>query len=66
MKKILYITVLTILVSLGSCNKMVNEEPLSEGKVSDFFRSKLDADAAIAGMYGEFHDQIISYRSKSK
>jgi tetratricopeptide (TPR) repeat protein len=59
MKKVLYISVLTILVSLGSCNKMVNEEPLSEGKVSEFFRSKLDADAAIAGMYGEFQSAMI-------
>jgi len=38
---------------------MVNEEPLSEGKVSEFFRSKLDADAAIAGMYGEFQSAMI-------
>jgi hypothetical protein len=59
MKKVLYISVLSVLILFGSCNKMVNEEPLSEGKLNEFFRSRLDADAAIAGMYGEFQSAMI-------
>jgi tetratricopeptide (TPR) repeat protein len=59
MKRILYISVLSVLICLGSCNKLVNEVPLSEGILTDYFRSKLDADAAIAGMYGEFQSAMI-------
>lgn len=59
MKKVLYITFLTLMISLGSCNKMVNEVPISEGTLESFFKSRLDADAALAGMYGEFQSTMI-------
>jgi predicted small secreted protein len=59
MKKIFSITVISCLISLAGCNKLVDEKPISEGTLDQFFRSKLDADAAIAGMYGEFQSTMI-------
>jgi hypothetical protein len=59
MKKIFAITMLTVAIALGSCNKLVEEKPLSDGLSADFLKSKLDADAAIAGMYGEFQSTMI-------
>lgn len=57
MKKILSFVFLSMLIIMGSCD--IDEQPISEGKLEDFFRNKLDADAAIAGMYGEFQQTMI-------
>ncbi|WP_345952568.1 RagB/SusD family nutrient uptake outer membrane protein [Mucilaginibacter sp. PAMB04168] len=59
MKKIFSIAIISVLVTFVSCNKLVDEQPVSEGKQEDFFRSKLDADAAVAAMYGEFQSAMI-------
>ena len=59
MKKIFSITILSLMMTFISCNKAIDEQPISEGTLKDFFKSKLDADAAIAGMYGEFQHTMI-------
>ncbi len=59
MKKIFSIAALCCLMLLGSCDKSIDEQPISEGTLKDFFKNKIDADAAIAGMYGEFQQTMI-------
>lgn len=59
MKKILSIAVLSLVLAATSCDKAIDEQPISEGTLKDFFKSKLDADAAIAGMYGELQHTMI-------
>lgn len=59
MKKVYTIMFTIAMLFLGSCDKMVDEQPVSEGTLDAFFKSKLDADAAIAGMYGEFQSTMI-------
>ncbi len=59
MKKIFSIAILSLMMTFISCNKAIDEQPISEGTLKDFFKSKLDADAAIAGMYGEFQHTMI-------
>ena len=44
---------------LGSCKKMVDEVPLSDGTLDQFFRSKYDVFAANAGMYGAFQQTMM-------
>jgi hypothetical protein len=58
MKKLLAFTTLLI-VSLSSCKKLVDETPLSDGTLDQFFHNKYDADAAIAGMYGAYQTTMI-------
>jgi tetratricopeptide (TPR) repeat protein len=48
-----YILVFVLLIGSG-CKKFVKEDPLSDGTLDQFFKSKYDADAAMAGMYGQF------------
>ena len=38
---------------------MVDEEPLSDGTLDQFFKSKYDVFAAVAGMYGAFQQTMI-------
>jgi starch-binding outer membrane protein, SusD/RagB family len=64
MKKIialLFISSLLTLVVIGisSCKKMVNEEPLSDGTLDQFFKSRFDAEAWMSGMYGQFQQTLI-------
>ena len=59
MKKIFGITLLSVLFVLGSCKKLIDEKPISEGRLDEFLRTKLGADVAIAGMYGEFQTTMI-------
>lgn len=59
MKKILSIAVLSVIILLGSCKKAIDEQPISEGLLKDFLHNKIEADAAIAGMYGEFQQTMI-------
>ncbi|RZM27611.1 MAG: RagB/SusD family nutrient uptake outer membrane protein [Pedobacter sp.] len=67
MRKILSIAVLSILMIFGSCKKAIDEQPISEGLLKDFLKNKIEADAAIAGMYGEFQQTMIGdgqYRNR--
>jgi tetratricopeptide (TPR) repeat protein len=59
MKKLLSMTVLSVLIAFGSCKKAIDEQPISEGLLKDFLHNKIEADAAIAGMYGEFQQTMI-------
>ena len=59
MKKILNYTLLLTVLVVAGCKKFVDEKPLSDGTLDQFFTSKYDADAAIAGMYGAFQQCMI-------
>jgi len=59
MKKIFTIAILGLIMVFGSCKKAIDEQPISEGTLSTFLRSSLEADAAIAGMYGEFQQTMM-------
>ncbi len=48
-----YIIIFLLIIGPG-CKKWVKEDPLSDGTLDQFFKSKYDADAAMAGMYGQF------------
>lgn len=50
---------LGLLMILVSCAKSIDEKPVSEGTLEAFFKSRLDAEAALAGMYGEFQSTMI-------
>ena len=52
-----YIIAFVLLIGVG-CKKWVKETPLSDGTLDGFFKSKYDADAAIAGMYGAFQQMM--------
>lgn len=51
MKKILILSSLLIFIFLPGCEKFLDEEPLAEIGIGQFYKSKFDADAAMAGMY---------------
>jgi hypothetical protein len=53
-----YTILFVVLISLG-CKKWVKEDPLSDGILDQFYKSKYDADAALAGMYGQFQVTIL-------
>jgi len=59
MKKRFHIYILSLLTILVSCAKSIDEQPVSEGTLDAFFKSRLDAEAALAGMYGEFQSTMI-------
>jgi hypothetical protein len=59
MKIIVSYTLLVSVLVLSSCKKLVDEKPLSDGTLDQFFKSKYDADAALAGMYGAFQLAMI-------
>jgi len=59
MKKLLSYTLLLTVLAFGSCKKLVDEDPLSSGKLDDFYKSKYDVYAAVAGMYGAFQQTMI-------
>jgi len=60
MKKISYSLVLIgSMVLIAGCNKFLDQKPLSQVSVSQFYKSKYDVDAAVAGMYSAFQQQMI-------
>jgi hypothetical protein len=59
MRKIATCILLLSILSFNGCKKLVNESPLSDGTLNQFFKSRYDADAAIAGMYGAFQLTMI-------
>jgi len=46
-------------IVFGGCKKLVDEQPLSDGTLDQFFKTKYDADASMAGMYGAFQQTMI-------
>jgi starch-binding outer membrane protein, SusD/RagB family len=59
MKKIFGYFLLVLVLFLGSCKKLVEEKPLSDGTLDQFYQTKYDVYAAIAGMYGAFQQCMI-------
>ncbi len=59
MKKLLIYTTLLMVVALGGCKKFASEDPLSDGKLEDFYKSIYEADAAMAGMYAGLQSALI-------
>lgn len=53
-----YLALFIALIS-DSCKKLVDEEPLSDGTLDQFFKTVYEADAAMAGMYGAFQGTMI-------
>jgi hypothetical protein len=59
MKKIFSYTLLLSVLAFAGCKKLVQEVPLSDGSLDQFFKNRYDADAAMAGMYGAFQETMI-------
>lgn len=59
MKSLLSILAGALLISTAGCKKFLDEKPLSEVSLNQFFKSKYDCDAAMAGMYGGFQQQMV-------
>jgi tetratricopeptide (TPR) repeat protein len=58
-KNILVYIILGICLTIGSCRKLVDEKPLSDGTLDQFFKSIYDANAAMAAMYGQFQQIMV-------
>ena len=48
----------SILIIAGGCKKFLNEEPLSQVPVEDYFTKLKDINAAVTGMYASFQDEM--------
>jgi tetratricopeptide (TPR) repeat protein len=59
MKNILYILVILLFIGTMGCEKFLDEKPLSQVSLDQFFKSKFDCDAAMAGMYGGFQQEMV-------
>jgi starch-binding outer membrane protein, SusD/RagB family len=55
--KILGLLVLVIVV--GSCKKFLDEKPLTQVATTDYFKSLKDVNAAMAGVYGSFQQEMV-------
>ena len=51
MNKIFGLITLIAIFGLTSCKKLVEEKPLSDGTLDQFFKTSFDAAAAMAEMY---------------
>lgn len=62
--KALKYTLLTIMVfSLGSCKKYLEQTPVNQIADFQFYQSKYDVDAAMAGMYSAFQLMMVGESS---
>ena len=59
MKRLINISALSILILLGSCKKFLDEKPLAQVALDQFYKNKYDVDAAMAGMYSEFQVEMV-------
>src|SRR5215213_8700211 len=50
---------LSLLIIMGSCKKLVEEKPLANGVLEDFYKNRYEAIAAVAAMYGKFQEEMI-------
>ena len=48
-----------LLFLMGSCKKHLDLKPISETSISQFYKSKYDVDAAMAGMYAAFQQVMV-------
>ena len=60
MKKIIYmISCAAILLSATGCKKFLTEKPLTQVPTSDYFKSLKDVNAAVAGVYASFQQEMM-------
>ncbi|WP_316816400.1 RagB/SusD family nutrient uptake outer membrane protein [Pedobacter nyackensis] len=59
MKRIIAITALVTMILFGGCKKFLTEKPLSQITLREFYKSKFDVDAGIAGMYSAFQLEMV-------
>lgn len=60
MKKLSYIIAVCSMVTVfGSCNKFLEIPPQAQVPQSEFYKTKYEVDAAVAGMYSGFQQQMI-------
>jgi hypothetical protein len=59
MKTIQYTCLFLLVITLGSCKKFLTEAPVSQVASEDFYKSKYDVDAAMAGMYSAFQLTMV-------
>src|SRR5207244_1179795 len=48
-----------LLIVIGSCKKIVNETPLSDATLDQFYKNKYDAAAAISAMYAQLQQVMV-------
>lgn len=59
MKKLAYIITSLFLVTIvTSCKKFLTEEPLTQVATKNYFKSLKDVNAAVAGVYGSFQQEM--------
>jgi hypothetical protein len=59
MKTFINIILLIALVAMGSCKKFLDEKPLTQVPVANYFKSIKDVNAAMAGVYGSFQEEMV-------
>lgn len=59
MKKLIAICALGTALLLGGCKKFLDEKPLSQVALDQFYKNKFDVDAAMAGMYAKFQMEMV-------
>ena len=59
MKTTFNILVLCLVVFLSGCKKHLDQKPLSEAGLNQFYKNKYDADAAMSGMYAAFQQLMV-------
>ena len=59
MKKLIYIIASGLIILSAGCKKFLGEKPLTQGVLNEFFRTKFECDAAMAGMYGGFQQVMV-------
>lgn len=59
MKNVFIYAILGLILIVGSCKKLVDEQPKSDGTLDQFFKTIYDANAAMAGMYGAFQQTMV-------
>ncbi len=58
-KLLKYTCIIALLLTMGSCKKFLDEKPIAQVKIGDFYKSKVDIDAATAGMYSSFQLTMV-------
>ena len=59
MKKIICISFLAVIISLGGCKKFLEVKPVTSIRADNFYNSAKDMTAAMASMYGNFQQAMV-------
>ncbi|WP_300597449.1 RagB/SusD family nutrient uptake outer membrane protein [Niabella sp.] len=69
MKKLSYIIIICIVCACGGCKKFLDLSPQAQVAQNKFYKNLYDVNAAVAGMYAGFQDQMIggsgNYKEKA-